>query len=147
MHTDDPAALLDSVRTVIRLARIAQQACEEAGLNLAQYRALNSARDAGRRAYELAQATAVTRPAVTSLTNGMVKAGLIARESSKTDGRGVVFVVTEYGSERLREAEALLLARFREVLGDAVGALEALDTIPLELALDEQVDRDFGARA
>lgn len=46
--------LLDSVRTVIRLSRIAQQVCEEAGLNLAQYRALNSARSTGQRAFELA---------------------------------------------------------------------------------------------
>lgn len=144
MADDAERQLLDPIRTVIRLSRIAQQVCEEAGLTLAQYRALNSAVSAGRRAYELAQATAVSRPAVSSLTNGMVKAGLIARESSPEDGRGVVFVITDHGVERLREAERMLIARFAEVLGDAGSALAALDTAPLQAALDEQADKDFG---
>ena len=144
MADDSGHDLLDPIRVVIRLSRIAQQVCEEAGLNLAQYRALNSAVSSGRRAYELAQATAVSRPAVSSLTNGMVKAGLIARESSPDDGRGVVFVITDFGLERLRTAERMLVDRFREVLGDAGVALEQLDTGPLHAALDEQVERDFG---
>jgi DNA-binding MarR family transcriptional regulator len=144
---DDPGQdLLDPIRAVIRLSRIAQQVCEEAGLNLAQYRALNSAVSSGQRAYELAQATAVSRPAVSSLTNGMVKAGLIAREASPDDGRGVVFVITDLGLERLRAADRMLVDRFREVLGDAGAALERLDTAPLHAALDEQADRDFGRR-
>ncbi|HWM35390.1 MAG TPA: MarR family transcriptional regulator [Pseudolysinimonas sp.] len=138
--------LLDPIRTVIRLSRIAQQVCEEAGLNLAQYRALHSAVATGRRAYELAQATAVSRPAVTSLTNGMVRAGLIERQATPDDGRGVVFVITALGEERLREAERMLVARFAEVLGDAAPALAALDTDPLLAALDVQADRDFGKR-
>lgn len=138
--------LLDPIRTVIRLARIAQQVCEEAGLNLAQYRALHSAVHTGQRAFELAQATAVSRPAVTSLANGMVKAGLIEREASPDDGRGVVFVITPLGTERLREAERMLVARFADVLGDAAPALAALETAALHTALDEQADRDFGKR-
>ena len=144
MVADDD--LLDPIRTVIRLSRIAQQVCEEAGLNLAQYRALHSAVAAGQRAYELAQATAVSRPAVTSLTNGMVKAGLIAREASPEDGRGVVFVITPLGEERLRTAERMLVERFAAVLGDAAPALAALQTAPLQAALDAQADRDFGRR-
>ncbi|MBX3196114.1 MAG: MarR family transcriptional regulator [Schumannella sp.] len=135
---------MDPIRAVIRLSRIAQQVCEEAGLNLAQYRALASAASTGRRAYELAQATAVSRPAVTSLTNGMVKAGLIAREATPDDGRGVVFVVTDLGRRRLHEAERMLVHRFSEVLGDAAPALAALRTDTLFDALDEQADRDFG---
>lgn len=138
--------LLDGIRVVIRLARIAQQACEEVGLTLAQYRALHSAEGAGRRAYELAQATAVSRPAVTSLTAGMVRAGLIARETSPTDGRGVVFVVTERGAACLRNAEERLVARFTEVLGEAAESLLRVDVAPLLAALDERADREFGAR-
>jgi DNA-binding MarR family transcriptional regulator len=138
--------LLEPIRTVIRLSRIAQQVCEEAGLNLAQYRALNSAVTSGRRAYQLAQATAVSRPAVTSLTNNMVKAGLIAREVSTEDGRGVVFVITDLGLERLQNAERMLVERFTAVLGDGAAALAALDTGPLLAALDDQADKDFGRR-
>lgn len=144
---EDAQRLLAAVRTVIRLSRIAQVACEEVGLGLAQYRALNSARGMGRRAYELAQDTAVSRPAVTQLTNGMVKAGLIAREPTPGDGRGVVFVVTPLGAERLQAADRLLVERFTEVLGDASLALEALETLPLEAALDAQATKDFGVTA
>lgn len=146
MPEDGHADLLAAIRTTIRLARIAQQACEEAGLNLAQYRALTSARGAGRRAFELAKATAVSRPAVTSLMNGLARSGLIARESAHDDGRGVRFVVTPLGAERLRHADALLIERFTDTLGDARVALEALSTMPLEAALDAQADRDFGGR-
>lgn len=138
--------LIDPIRAVIRLSRIAQQVCEEVGLNLAQYRALNSAIGAGTRAMALAQATAVSRPAVTSLTNGMIKAGLIAREASPDDGRGVVFVVTPLGREKLETAERRLVERFTEVLGDAAPALARLETAALQAALDEQADRDFGKR-
>ena len=147
MADDTEQALLDPIRTVIRLARIAQSVCEQAGLNLAQYRALHSAVSTGQRAYELAQATAVSRPAISSLTNGMVKAGLIAREASPGDGRGVVFVITELGVERLRTAERMLVERFTEVLGDAAPALARLETPELLAALDEQADRDFGKRS
>lgn len=138
--------LLDPIRTVIRLARIAQQVCEEAGLNLAQYRALHSAVGSGQRAMALAQATAVSRPAVTSLTNGMIKAGLIAREASPDDGRGVVFIVTPHGREKLEQAERRLVERFGEVLGDAAPALARLETDALLAALDAQAERDFGRR-
>lgn len=139
-------ALLESMRTVIRLARIAHQACEEAGLTLAQYRALNSARTAGRRAFEIAQSTAVSRPAVTSLTNGMIQAGLIAKEASEADGRGVVFVITAHGQERLEAAERILVERSREWLGPAADDLAALSTERLSAALDALADRDFGPR-
>jgi DNA-binding MarR family transcriptional regulator len=143
---DDAADLLAAIRTTIRLARIAQQACEEAGLNLAQYRALASTRGAGRRAFELAKSTGVSRPAVTSLMNGMERSGLIARESADDDGRGVRFMVTALGAERLQHAEMLLIERFTDTLGDARVALEALSTAPLEAELDAQADRDFGGR-
>lgn len=147
MPDDDAATLLSAIRTTIRLARIAQQACEEAGLNLAQYRALTSAGGAGRRASELANATSVSRPALTSLMKGMERSGLIAREVVDDDGRGVRFVATPLGAQRLRHAELLLVERFTDMLGNARAALEALSTAPLDEALDSQADREFGGRA
>ncbi|MGW4030058.1 MarR family winged helix-turn-helix transcriptional regulator [Streptomyces sp. NPDC004838] len=148
MEKSPDTELLGSIRAVIRLARIAQQACEEAGLTLAQYRALNSAVSGEQRAYELARYTAVSRPAVSALTNGMVRSGLIERSDTAGDGRGVVFSITDHGVETLRRAEALLVGRIREVLGesgDAVSALSALRVEAIEAALDAQVDKDFGA--
>lgn len=138
--------LLKSIRVVIRLARIAQQACEEGGLTLAQYRALNSAAKSGQRAYELARNSAISRPAVSALTNGMVKAGLVERCESDDDGRGVIFHITDHGLKTLRTAERLLVGRFDQVLGGATEALAALDDGVLDAALDIQVGKDFGPK-
>jgi DNA-binding MarR family transcriptional regulator len=147
MEKNQDTELLGSIRTVIRLARIVQQACEEAGLTLAQYRALNSAVNGERRAYELARYTAVSRPAVSALTNGMVRAGLIERSDTAGDGRGVVFSITRHGVDTLRAAETLLVERIKDVLGttgDALAALGALRVEEIEAALDAQADKDFG---
>ncbi|MFI6287185.1 MarR family winged helix-turn-helix transcriptional regulator [Streptomyces sp. NPDC051018] len=148
MDKSPDTELLGSMRAVIRLARIAQQACEEAGLTLAQYRALNSAVSGEQRAYEIARYTAVSRPAVSALTNGMVRAGLIERSDTAGDGRGVLFSITEHGEGSLRRAEVLLVERITEVLGESSGALSALRALQVEAieeALDDQADRDFGA--
>lgn len=144
--SDEQSQLLNGIRVVIRLSRIAQQVCEEAGLNLAQYRALNSARHGGRRAFELAQTAAVSRPAITSLTSGMIQSGLIAKQTSESDGRGVVFVVTPLGTERLLAVERLLVDRFTEALGESRSALVGIETAALDAALDQLADRDFGLR-
>lgn len=138
--------LLKSIQTIIRLARIAQQVCEEGGLTLAQYRALNSAASGEQRAYELAQYAAVSRPAISALTNGMVKAGLIERSGSAADGRGVIFSATSDGRKILSKVERLLIERFENVLGDAKDALMLLHGDALEAALDTQADKDFGPR-
>ncbi|MEU4802958.1 MarR family transcriptional regulator [Actinosynnema sp. NPDC023587] len=144
MGTSSDTGLLDAIRTVIRLARIAQQVCEDGGLTLAQYRALSSAARGHQRAYELARYAAVTRPAISALTNGMVKSGFIRRSGTAEDGRGVLFSITDHGAEALRRVEALLVRRFTEVLGDAGEALALLDSAELDNAILAQADRDFG---
>lgn len=136
--------LLDSIRTVIRLARIAQQTCDEVGLTLPQYRALNSNARGRRRSFELARYSAVSRPAMSALTAGLERMGLIVRSDHESDGRGVYFEITPKGLELFEDVERRLVERFRNVLGAAEGALRALDTDLLEAALDEQNDRDFG---
>ncbi|MEV4893189.1 MarR family winged helix-turn-helix transcriptional regulator [Nonomuraea sp. NPDC050540] len=138
------ADLLAAVRTIVRLARIAQQACEEGGLTMPQYRALTSAAAGRQRAYELARYTAVSRPAISALTNGMVRSGLIERGGLASDGRGVVFDVTRHGHEVLDTVNRLLVERFQEVLGDAREVLKVLNSEALEEALERQADKDFG---
>jgi DNA-binding MarR family transcriptional regulator len=144
--TSDPEAaeLLEAVRTVIRLARIAQQACDEVGLTLPQYRALNSNARGPRRAFELARYSAVSRPAMSALTAGLERLGLMERHDDEADGRGVHFVTTDKGRQLFGEVEELLVQRFRAVLGPAERSLRELDTLTLEAALDRQLDRDFG---
>jgi len=140
----EAAELLDAVRTVIRLARIAQQACDEVGLTLPQYRALNSIVRGARRPFELARYSAVSRPAMSALTAGLERQGLAERHDDEADGRGVHFVMTSKGQQVFDEVEHLLVERFRQVLGTTEESLRNLDTIVLEAALDQQLDRDFG---
>ncbi len=137
------ADLTDAIRTVIRLARIAQQALDEVGLSLPQYRALNAIVRGPQRPFELARYSAVSRPAMSALTTGLERQGWIEREAAPADGRGVSFAATEAGRLQFAEAEELLRRRFSSVLGDATEALRALDTEALEAALDHQAERDF----
>lgn len=137
------AALSDAIRTVIRLARIAQQALDEVGLTLPQYRALNAIVRGPQRAFELARYSAVSRPAMSALTTGLEKQGWVERRPANEDGRGVTFVATDAGRAQFQAAERLLHAHVTAVLGDATGALVALDTAALEAALDRQAERDF----
>lgn len=139
----DPADLTDAIRTVIRLARIAQQALDDVGLSLPQYRALNAVVRGPQRAFELARYSAVSRPAMSALTTGLERQGWIEREASPADRRGVSFVATDAGREQFARAEELLRGRFGTVLGDATVALQALDTDALEAALDQQAEQDF----
>ncbi|MEU6084399.1 MarR family transcriptional regulator [Streptomyces sp. NPDC047108] len=144
MTKGEDAELLSAVRTVIRLARIAQQACEEGGLTMPQYRALTSAASGRQRAYELARYAAVSRPAISALTNGMVKSGLIERSGLASDGRGVIFDITQHGLDVLATVNRLLVERFQETLGSADAALKVLDSEVLAEALEIQADKDFG---
>jgi len=139
--------LTDSIRTVIRLARIAQQALDELGLSLPQYRALNAIVRGPQRAFELARYSAVSRPAMSALTTGLERQGWVERQVTTEDGRGVAFVATAAGRRQFERAEDLLRRRFATVLGAATDALAALDTEALEAALDHQVERDFPATA
>ena len=139
----DRDGLTDAIRTVIRLARIAQQALDEVGLSLPQYRALNAIVRGPQRAFELARYSAVSRPAMSALTTGLERQGWIEREAAPADGRGVSFVATDEGRRQFARAEDVLRRRFASVLGDATGALQALDTGALEAALDHQAERDF----
>ena len=143
----DSQALLESIRLVIRLARVAQQACEELGLSLPQYRALNFARDK-RRAYELADYSDVSRPAISALTTGLERAGLLERSHIEADGRAVYFITSKKGKDLLARAESLLVKRFAEALGTATSAVEilsALDAESISAALDEAAAVTLGS--
>ncbi len=143
---EEPASLLESIRLIIRLARIAQQACEEVGLSLPQYRALNFARNK-RRAYELADYSVVTRPAISALTTGLERANLLERSHTEEDGRAVYFITSQLGMDLLAEVETLLVQRFTEALGPATSALDILSTLDSDListALDEAAALTLG---
>ncbi|WP_410770775.1 MarR family winged helix-turn-helix transcriptional regulator [Fontibacillus sp. BL9] len=64
-----------------------------------------------RNSSELAQELDVTLPAVTNLTNKLVRKGYLERRTSETDRRSVNLSLTEQG----REVENRLLAKYKEL--------------------------------
>jgi len=79
----------------------------EQQLSLAAYDVLVQLAEApGRqlRMTDLAEAVLLSRSGVTRLVDRLEQAGLVARERTSDDGRGVVAVLTEDGLQRLRIA-------------------------------------------
>lgn len=79
----------------------------EQRLSLAAYDVLVQLAEApGRelRMTDLAEAVLLSRSGVTRLVDRLEQAGLVARQRTTADGRGVVAVLTEAGLDRLREA-------------------------------------------
>ena len=79
----------------------------EQRLSLAAYDVLVQLAEApGRRLRmtDLADAVLLSRSGVTRLVDRLERAGLVARERTTDDGRGVVATLTECGLDRLRQA-------------------------------------------
>jgi DNA-binding MarR family transcriptional regulator len=145
MKNERADGLLTGIRMVIRLARIAQQVCEQEGLTLPQYRALVKIAHTRHRAHEIAHLTAVSRPAVTALTTGLLRMQLIDSAVDEIDKRGVYFVATRAGKKLLAEVDSKLVERFAQVLGESANTLASFaGTAAIEAALNRQTKREFG---
>lgn len=136
--------LVAAIRTTIRLARLAQQVCDRAGLTLPQYRGLSMVVADRRRARDIADYTSSSRPAVASLTAGLESMGLIERTMAEDDRRGVYYAATTAGRAAIAEIDAELAVKFTAVLGERTDVLLALADPRVEAALDAQVALDFG---
>jgi DNA-binding MarR family transcriptional regulator len=99
------------VRTLARLARVAELACQSTGISLPQYRLLVAVSDASQRASELAERVGVSRPTLTSLVDGLERHQLLVRKRVPTDRRGVRLEPTAAGLEAVARAEAALNGR------------------------------------
>ena len=73
------AQLTSGIRLLARLARVAELACQQTGISLPQYRLLVSITGRPQRASELAAHVGVSRPALTSLVDGLEAAGCLRR--------------------------------------------------------------------
>jgi DNA-binding MarR family transcriptional regulator len=133
---DDPLdEELKAVRTLARLARLLERS--SGGLTLAQYRVLAAVDDGGERATHLAHALALAKPTVTAAVDGLVERGLLEREPVPGDRRSLRIGLTPAGRETLREAEAAMARRLREVVDMAGGGRDTLDALgTLAPALD-----------
>ncbi|TMV48211.1 MarR family transcriptional regulator [Paenibacillus mesophilus] len=104
-----------------------------------QYFILQTLAEAGKRnCSELAGALDVTLPAVTNLTNKLVRKGYIERIVSETDRRNVYLRITDAG----REVEARMVERYKELAKDLWSGFSE-EEIDLLIVSFEKMIRNF----
>ena len=101
----DEASVAGAGRVVARLSRVVDRALGDAGLTLPQYRVLAFLAEGSAAASVLAGTLAVSRPAVTTLVDGLVAKGLVGRSACAEDRRRVDHVLTDSGADALRQAD------------------------------------------
>ena len=97
------------------------------GMSLSEYTALMHLSEApGRslRMSDLASACAVSLSGMSRIVSRLEAQGLMARERSSCDGRGLNAVLTDAGLDRLRRAWPTHLASVRRHMMDHLGALD-----------------------
>ena len=92
--------------TVIALGRAIEIAVNESGLTSSQFRALSLVRAGVTSSGVLARFLAVRPPTVTTVMNGLVEDGLVARSRGTDDRRRVDYELTAKGGEALATADA-----------------------------------------
>jgi DNA-binding MarR family transcriptional regulator len=99
----------------------------ETGLPLSWYEVLlhlNQAPERRLRIQDLATRVVLSRSRVSRLTDDMVRAGLVERQSDPADGRGCFAAVTSAGRERFRRAAPTHLRLIEEHFGRHLTAAE-----------------------
>jgi DNA-binding MarR family transcriptional regulator len=109
----DDAALLRGIDALLRVERLLERV--PTPLTVPQYRILRMVEVGGERAARLAERLAVRKPTLTGVSDGLVQAGYLARQTEALDRRAVKLCLTEQGAAALRETEQAYLERFRSV--------------------------------
>ena len=130
------------IRLLARLARVAEQTCQSAGVSLPQYRLLVSVSGRAQRASELATSVGVSRPTLTSLVDGLEQGGLLERVPVPDDRRGIRLELTEAGHEATARTEKALAMRFAQLLIGREGVVDDVRDLVggLGRALDQERD-------
>jgi DNA-binding MarR family transcriptional regulator len=119
---------------VIALSRSIEIAVNEAGLTSSQFRALSLVRAGVTSSGVLARLLAVRPPTVTTVMNGLVEDGLVARTRSADDRRRVGYELTGPGAAALATANAAAdgaLAYLADSLDDNAQRRIAVDSLDL----------------
>jgi DNA-binding MarR family transcriptional regulator len=112
--TDDG---VPGVRLVVSLYREFEQVARRGDMSMAQYRTLLYLLAGSRRAGELAAASAVTKPTVSSMINGLRQQGWVTDADDEAgDGRVTRIELTPAGRDRLERFEAELAERMEALL-------------------------------
>lgn len=130
-----------AVRTLARLARMLEHACQE--LTLPQYRLLAMVASGDERASHLAGRLALSKPTVTAVVDGLVERGLLARGEVAADRRVVRLTLTPAGRAALATTEAAMAAPLARLLPRC----EHPDAVVASLAqLSQAMDAAFAER-
>jgi DNA-binding MarR family transcriptional regulator len=126
------------IRLLARLARVAELCCQQTGISLPQYRLLVSITGRPQRASELASHVGVSRPALTSIVDGLEQAGFLRRAPVLSDRRGIQLVVTDAGRAAVARADEALTRRLRELAGPGAARVVGEVVTAIVAALDRE---------
>lgn len=115
-------------RTAALLARHVEVALCDVDLSMPQYRILIFLDQSAAVASSLAVQSAVTRPSVTAVVDGLVHRGLVERRSDPSDRRRVEHLLTDEGRKVLAAADKVLDAHLSDISGYADG-LESTEVL------------------
>lgn len=140
---------VEAVHAAARFSKSLEVALGEVNLSLPQYRLLVFLSGGPERAMHLANRLDVSPPSLTALVDGCVSRGLVERSASAEDRRRVVHVITEKGSEMLREADRVTSVRLTDIAGrlpakEGRKIVEGLEL--LHRALDSKPDAGNGGK-
>jgi long-chain acyl-CoA synthetase len=137
-----PEGLDVAVRALAFVSRTLEKATD--AMTLPQFRVLTLITNSPDRASRIAQGADVTRPSLTGLLDGLVAKGWVERSDVDGDRRGVSLAITPAGAKAYNDAQAVMAAAVKDLLGhaDAKTARRALDgLVALHAALVARRDR------
>ncbi len=118
-----------------------ETAVRNSDLSFAQYRILGFLQNGPRRAGELALASAVKKPTVSSVLNGLRQRGWISDLTDSVDGRVVTVVLTASGRKRLREFDNQLSQTLESYISKADLPLISSALVRMYASLNESTQR------
>jgi DNA-binding MarR family transcriptional regulator len=130
-----------SARAIVRMFHRFETAVRNSDLSFAQYRILGFLQNGPRRAGELALASAVKKPTVSSVLNGLRQRGWISDLTDSVDGRVVTVVLTASGRKRLREFDNQLAQTLESYISKSDLPLISAALVLMYASLNESTQR------
>lgn len=135
----------DAARTLAIASRVLERSLPD--MTLPQLRVLSLVVRAPARASQLASESAISRPSLTGVLDGLVDRGWVERTEVAGDRRGTALEATAAGRRALQEARATVVATLEDILAPVAPAQrEAVITglVALGDALDAHLRRRAG---
>lgn len=106
----------EATRAAARLSKLIENALDEVGLSLPQYRLMVLLADGSAVATALARRLTVTRPSITALADGLVERGFVTRVPDARDRRCVTHSLTAAGHTALGQGDHVIRHHLETVL-------------------------------